>query len=170
MTLPIELEAFDVIVTLEVLSHVIDQQEFLQKLAGLLKPGGVLMLATQNRTVLQGHCILPPPGNGQIRKWVDRSELRILVDPYFEICDLFSITPIATKGLRRLLTASRLRAMQWPLIGRRLRILLEGRDWGWTLMLRAQKRPSDAQSYQAEDDECSDDGQVRSMPLPRRRD
>ena len=40
--------SFDVIVTLEVLSHVADQKAFLEKLASHLRPGGHLLLATQN--------------------------------------------------------------------------------------------------------------------------
>jgi 2-polyprenyl-3-methyl-5-hydroxy-6-metoxy-1,4-benzoquinol methylase len=53
---------FDVVVTLEVLSHVLDQRAFIGKLASHLRPGGHLMLATQNRFVLQYLNWRPPPG------------------------------------------------------------------------------------------------------------
>lgn len=45
--------SFDVAVTLEVLSHVADQPAFLARIAHMLRDGGWLMLATQNRPVLE---------------------------------------------------------------------------------------------------------------------
>jgi 2-polyprenyl-3-methyl-5-hydroxy-6-metoxy-1,4-benzoquinol methylase len=139
MTLPFEPESFDIIVTLEVLSHVADQPAFVQKLASLLKPGGSLLLATQNRPVLETRCIVPPAAEGQIRKWVDRHELRALIAPHFFISSLVSVTPTSNRFPWRLLTASKTNAVLSPLFGSRLRDWLEARDWGWTLMLRGHK-------------------------------
>jgi 2-polyprenyl-3-methyl-5-hydroxy-6-metoxy-1,4-benzoquinol methylase len=68
---------FDVIVTLEVLSHVADQAAFVRKLASHLRPGGHLMLATQNRVVLERFNRIPPPAPGQLRRWFDKYELRL---------------------------------------------------------------------------------------------
>ncbi|MGO8085324.1 class I SAM-dependent methyltransferase, partial [Rhizobium leguminosarum] len=59
---------FDVVVSLEVLAYVADQAAYVARLAGWLKPGGRLMLATQNRPVLQHFCNIPPPAPGQRRK------------------------------------------------------------------------------------------------------
>jgi SAM-dependent methyltransferase len=84
---------FDVVVTLEVLSHVLDQRAFIGKLASHLRPGGHLMLATQNRFVLQYLNWRPPPGPGQLRRWVNGRELRDLLEPEFEVSELFSTTP-----------------------------------------------------------------------------
>ena len=53
MTLDLEPEGFDVIVSLEVLAHVDDQPAFVSRIASLLRPEGMLMLATQNRSVLE---------------------------------------------------------------------------------------------------------------------
>lgn len=44
-------ETFDVVVSMEVLEHVADPQLFLRSCAQLLRPGGVMLLATLNRTV-----------------------------------------------------------------------------------------------------------------------
>jgi 2-polyprenyl-6-hydroxyphenyl methylase/3-demethylubiquinone-9 3-methyltransferase len=44
-------ETFDVVVSMEVLEHVADPQLFLRACARLVRPGGVLLLATLNRTV-----------------------------------------------------------------------------------------------------------------------
>jgi hypothetical protein len=76
-----------------VLSHVADQPAFMRKIAGLLRPGGHFIIATQNRPALQRNRI-PPPKPGQLRHWVDRHELRSLLAAQFEVVDLLSITPI----------------------------------------------------------------------------
>ena len=93
MELELGANSFDVVVTLEVLSHVADQRAFIRKLARHLRPGGHLMLATQNRFVLQYLNRRPPPLPGQLRRWVDRRELRDLLEPEFEVSELFSVTP-----------------------------------------------------------------------------
>jgi 2-polyprenyl-3-methyl-5-hydroxy-6-metoxy-1,4-benzoquinol methylase len=98
MHLDFGLRAFDVVVTLEVLSHVADQQAFLTKLASHLRPGGHLMMATQNRFVLQYLNRIGPPAPGQLRRWVDKRELRALLEPQFEVLELFSVTPRLARG------------------------------------------------------------------------
>ncbi|HNN56356.1 MAG TPA: methyltransferase domain-containing protein, partial [Novosphingobium sp.] len=92
---------YDVVVTLEVLAHVADQAAFVAKLAKMLKPGGMLVLATQNRHVLQEHNRVPAPIPGQIRQWVDRTELVNLLQPHFALVELRTITPQTNKGLWR---------------------------------------------------------------------
>src|SRR5580704_10555768 len=52
-TLDLPVNSFDAIVTLETLSHVPDQPGFLHRLAQLLKPGGFLLITTQNRSVFE---------------------------------------------------------------------------------------------------------------------
>jgi 2-polyprenyl-3-methyl-5-hydroxy-6-metoxy-1,4-benzoquinol methylase len=95
--------AFDVVVTLEVLSHVADQQAFIRKLASHLRPRGHVMMATQNRFVLQHFNRVPPPAPGQLRRWVDRQELAALLEPEFEVRELFSVTPgLARKTMGRI--------------------------------------------------------------------
>ena len=154
--------AFDVIVTLEVLSHVADPRAFLKKLASHLRAGGHLMLATQNRFVLQHLNFIPPPAPGQLRRWVDRRELRDLLAPDFEVLELFAVTPRVGHGLgiRQWLGAKGLR---WPgpagaeerggtlptarqadpvRARRRLAQSLEALGLGWTLMALARKRMS----------------------------
>jgi 2-polyprenyl-3-methyl-5-hydroxy-6-metoxy-1,4-benzoquinol methylase len=131
---------FDVIVTLEVLSHVSDRRAFIRKLAELLRPGGYLMMATQNRFVLKHFNRVPPPAPGQLRHWVDRRELRELLEHEFEVLDLFSITPRANRGIMRLINS---RKLNWPvraLVGDRLEKLKEAMGLGWTLMALARSR------------------------------
>ncbi|MCT8998068.1 class I SAM-dependent methyltransferase [Chelativorans intermedius] len=140
MTLDLGRDAFDVAVTLEVLSHVADQPAFVDKLAGHLKPGGLLMLATQNRFVLRRFNRVPPPAPGQLRRWVDRHELRHLLDSKFEVLELFSVSPRANRGLMRLVNSQKLNRPIQAIIGNRLERLKEAVGLGWTLMALARRR------------------------------
>lgn len=139
MALQLGSATFDVIVTLEVLSHVADQRAFVEKLFQHLRPGGYLMMATQNRFVLEHYNRIPPPAPGQIRHWVDRRELRDLLEGRFEVERIFAVTPKANRGPMRLVTS---RKLNWPfrlLFGDRLERVKESLGLGWTLMVLARK-------------------------------
>jgi SAM-dependent methyltransferase len=131
---------FDVIITLEVLSHVADQPAFLSKIAGHLRPGGRLMLATQNRTVLQRYNRLPPPRPGQLRRWVDRRELDLLLAREFDVRRLFSVTPWANRGIMRIVNSRTLDRPIRTVFGDRVDRLKEAAGLGWTLMALADKK------------------------------
>jgi SAM-dependent methyltransferase len=131
--------AFDVVVTLEVLAHVHDQRAFVSKLAQLLRPGGYLMLATQNRTVLQRYNRIPPPGPGQLRQWTNKEELGLLLARDFKVAEIFSITPRANKGLMRILHSRTFNRPIRALVGDRVDRFKESIGLGWTLMTLARK-------------------------------
>ncbi|MDN5927244.1 MAG: methyltransferase domain-containing protein [Hyphomicrobiales bacterium] len=141
MTLDFGGNAFDVVTTVEVLSHVADQPAFIAKLAYHLRPGGHLMLATQNRPVLERYNRIAPPKPGQLRRWVDKNELKRLLSKKFEIVEIFSITPKANKGLMRIINSRTFNRPVHALVGRRLDRLKEAAGLGWTLMALARKRP-----------------------------
>ncbi len=61
---------FDVLVSLEVVEHVADLNAFLGALASLTKPGGVIILATLNRTLKS--LALAKIGAEYILRWVPR--------------------------------------------------------------------------------------------------
>ena len=131
---------FDVIVALEVLSHVVDQAAFVAKAARLLKPGGQLMLTTQNRPVLEHYNRLPPVDPGQYRNWVDKDDLSKLLLPDFDVLELYSVTPKSNRGPMRLVVSSKIHAALSVVAGTKPRDFLERHWLGWTLMARAQKR------------------------------
>jgi 2-polyprenyl-3-methyl-5-hydroxy-6-metoxy-1,4-benzoquinol methylase len=131
---------YDVVVTLEVLSHVADQSAFVAKLASLLKPGGLLIMATQNRPVLQNYNNIPPPEPGQLRRWVDRDEFRALLETQFEVREIRTLTPNASKGPMRFLAGRRAKQMIRSIVGRGVERQLAAAGFGWTLMARATKR------------------------------
>lgn len=133
-------ERFDVAVSLEVLSHVADQPAFIKRLRDLLRPGGLLMLATQNGPVLRRFNRVPPPGPGQIRQWVDRHRLRELLEAEFDVIELRSISPRANRGPMRLVCSRTASALARRLTGIGLEPMLERLWMGWTLMALARRR------------------------------
>lgn len=136
-------DRYDVAISLEALSHVADQPAFLAKIAALLKPGDLLMMATQNRPTLERNSI-PPPGHGQRRHWVDRHELRTLLEAHFDVEELFSITPKYDRGLLKIINSDRVRRVLGQVgLGfvRDAVNRVQERAWmGWTLMALARKR------------------------------
>ncbi len=131
----------DVVVALEVLSHVRDQPAFMARIARLLGDDGVLMLATQNRYVHERIEDVKARGPGQVRQWVDAAQLRRLLEPHFEVSRMTSLHPMGHAGLLRWINSWKLESLLravglagvWK--ARRERWLL-----GHTLMVLARKR------------------------------
>jgi SAM-dependent methyltransferase len=132
-------DGYDVVVTVETLAHVADQPAFIAKISSLLRDQGHLLMATQNRIVLQHFNRLPPP-SGQRRDWTDRQQLRALVAPHFEVLELRSVTPRSNRMPLRLVTSPKVNRAVGTVFGNRFVELQERLGLGWTLMLRAQKR------------------------------
>lgn len=139
MALDFGASRYDVVVTLEVLAHVADQDAFLAKLASLLKPGGHLILATQNRPILEKYNNVAPPGPGQLRHWVDRAELEALLARHFEIKQIHTITPSASKGVMRFVAGRAAKKALRTVVGKMIEHRLAAAGFGWTLMTLAQK-------------------------------
>ena len=132
---------FDVAVSLEVLSHVANQPAFLGRIAQLLRPGGLLMLATQNRPVLERWTAIGGPIPGQLRRWVDASTLRRLVRADFDVVELTSIHPVGDQGLLRLVNSRKAnRTLAFVAGQARIDRLKERWLLGHTLMVLARKR------------------------------
>lgn len=140
MTLNFPDEGFDVVITLEVLAHVADQPAFVAKLARLLRPDGLLMLATQNRAVVERMNRTPPPIRGQVRQWVDRDELTTLLAPQFDILEMRTITPRTNRLPWRLVNNGPLNAVLKLVFGSGPERWKEAAGWGWTLMALARRR------------------------------
>lgn len=94
--------SYDMVVTQHVLAHVGDQQEFVARLAALLVKGGRLIMATQNRSVLERWSTVPGPYPGQLRHWVNARELKSLLRPHFAKIEITSVLPAGDQGFLRL--------------------------------------------------------------------
>lgn len=76
-------ETFDLVTCLEVIEHVADPASFIAELAGLLAPGGLLVLSTPNRTALSRLALIGigetvggiPPGTHDWDKFLTPDEL-----------------------------------------------------------------------------------------------
>jgi 2-polyprenyl-3-methyl-5-hydroxy-6-metoxy-1,4-benzoquinol methylase len=140
MALGIRAESFDAAIAIEVLSHIGNQAAFIAKLARCLRPGGRLILATQNRPVMERLNSVSPPRPGQLRRWVDRKELATLLAPHFLLDRVLLITPNANKGLWRLLGSRTARRFMRSVSGRFLERTVAAAGLGRTLMAMARKR------------------------------
>jgi SAM-dependent methyltransferase len=137
-SLPLPISSFDVAVSLEVLSHVADQSAFIARLATILKPGGMLILATQNRPVLERCAEIGGPIPGQIRRWVDAGQLRRLLAPHFGDLTMTSLMPVGNQGSLRILNSPKLnRLINIVVPADRVERAKERALLGRTLMVRA---------------------------------
>lgn len=104
-------ESQDIVVTLEVLSHIPDQAAFIHRIARILRPGGHLMIATQNRFVLERWEEVAPRSFGQIRHWVSPRELRGLIEAELVVEELRTVSPFAHGGILRIVNSVKLNRM-----------------------------------------------------------
>lgn len=108
LALPFAPASFDVVVSIDVLSHFADQGAFVARVAGLLRRAGLLLLGTQNRPVLERWSAIPGPQPGQIRRWVDHRRLRSLLVAEFEYVEIESVCPVGDEGILRLINSVKL--------------------------------------------------------------
>lgn len=111
MSVPLPHGTFDVVVTLETLSHVADQRAFVGRLADLLRVGGYLILTTQNRFVFERRDDVVPRSPGQRRSWVDQRGLKRLLKPRFTILSATTLEPAGHRGVLRLVNSVKLNAL-----------------------------------------------------------
>lgn len=136
-------QSFDVVVCLEVLSHVDDQRTFMRRVASLLKPNGLLILCTQNRWVLERWDAVAPPDPKQIRHWLDGSELKQLLVHDFTAVKIRSLYPVGNRGLLRVANSVKVNALGERLLGKqRLIRWKEQAGFGHTLFASARRRPT----------------------------
>ena len=94
--------AYDVVTCLETIAHVPDQEAFAQRIADVIRPGGVLLLTTQNEYIWHRTSWLQPPAEGQIRNWPSRDRLFRLFGSRFAIEKILTCAPGGDRGLPRL--------------------------------------------------------------------
>jgi 2-polyprenyl-3-methyl-5-hydroxy-6-metoxy-1,4-benzoquinol methylase len=132
--------SFDVVVTLETLSHVYGQERFIHRIAQLLKPGGHLVLTTQNKFVFDRRSgVVQNPV--YIRKWVTMKTLKRLLRPEFSIFRATSLDPEGHLGVLYVLNSGKLnRIFEAGMGSARVKRLKEAAGLGQTLFVVAVKR------------------------------
>ena len=119
---------FDLIVTADSISHVPDQKAFVDRCADLLRPGGRLVLMSQNEFVYRRVSWVKPPAEGLIRRWPTRAELRTLLRERFTIEYSATVAPLeGDMGVMRLANSR----FGWGIVRR-----IVGRDRGIRLYSR----------------------------------
>jgi 2-polyprenyl-3-methyl-5-hydroxy-6-metoxy-1,4-benzoquinol methylase len=139
-TLDLPVNTFDVIVTSEVLSHVADQPAFMTRLAQLLKPGGYLLLTSQNKFVFERTANVSPP-DGWIRRWVTMKMLKNLLRPEFKLRHATTLEPEGHLGVLRLINSARINHYCSAAFGAdRVKRLKESAGFGQSLFVVAVRR------------------------------
>jgi 2-polyprenyl-3-methyl-5-hydroxy-6-metoxy-1,4-benzoquinol methylase len=132
---------YDAVVCIETFSHVPDQAAFLSRVSTLLRPGGWLILTTQNRLAFEHASGVMAQGRGQIRRWVTVGELRALASTVFRIEALSTMLPHGDRGWFRLMNGRKACAVWHLLFGvHRWRAMRERLGLGQTITLVATKR------------------------------
>ncbi len=139
-TLDLPVNHFDVVVSSQVLAHVADQPRFVHRLAQLLKPGGFLLIDTQNKYVFERTANVPP-NDGWIRQWVTMKTLKNLLREDFTIRRANTVEPEGHLGLLRIINSVRLNNYLNAVIGEaRVKRLKERAGFGQSLVVIAMKR------------------------------
>jgi 2-polyprenyl-3-methyl-5-hydroxy-6-metoxy-1,4-benzoquinol methylase len=131
---------FDLIVSQEVIAHVMDQADYVARIAKMLKPGGYLVLTTANPIVMN-RLSEPPQPHGHIHQWLSLRDLRRLLVPSFEMLKHTTIMPRGDRGFLRIVNSSVLHAVLWRLFtGERVQRFKEWAGWGYTIIVVARLR------------------------------
>ena len=107
----LEKEAYDIVVSQEVLEHVEDQGGYLDLAADRLKPGGWLILTTPNAWVQarRSPAELEAWGLQPIENWVDRRALAVLLRRRFRVESMTTILPgIGAGGVLMFMNSTKL--------------------------------------------------------------
>ncbi len=130
---------FDVVVVVETLSHVVDQEQFIERIAYLLKQGGALILTTQNKFVFD-RCNVGP-NVGYRRQWVTMRRLKELLNPKFSVTRATSLEPKGHQGILRIVNSCKLNRLFAAVFGEgRIKQLKEDAGMGQTLFAVASRR------------------------------
>jgi SAM-dependent methyltransferase len=104
-------ETSDIVVSVDSVACFRDQDAALSNVRRMLAPGGYLVLSTVNPFVYERISSVGPPGEGQVRKWLSRRELRALLErTSFEPVVRRTIMPAGDQGLLRWLNSPKLNA------------------------------------------------------------
>ncbi|MGH7681360.1 MAG: class I SAM-dependent methyltransferase [Candidatus Eiseniibacteriota bacterium] len=140
---PLPKAHYDLVVSQQVIAHVVDQTRYVERAASLLKSKGYLIVTTPNRFVMdrlgdQGWDATPPE---HIEQWLDRNDLHRLLTTRFEILRSTSILPMGDRGILHFVNSAKLnRILGLAVSAERLEAWKERAGLGYTLIVLARKR------------------------------
>lgn len=131
---------FDLVVSQDVIAHVTDQPEFVERAARLLRAQGHLIITTTNRFVVE-RMGLPPQPPEHIERWLTMRLLRKLLAPHFDVLHADTVMPVGHQGVLRVTNSPKLNATLGRLIApARLERAKERMGLGYNLVVLARKR------------------------------
>lgn len=134
---------FDFVVCADALAHMRDQAACIDRIARLLRPGGTLLLMTQNAFVWRRRSRSKSLGRGQHQVWPSAARYRALLAPHFETIDVTSFDPGGDMGVLWWVENRYVRGGMGRLVGRqRWRRLLERMHLGRERVYVARRRSS----------------------------
>lgn len=131
---------FDLVVSQDVVAHVIDQSGYIAIAARALKQGGHLIITSTNRFVVT-RMDLPPQPPEHIERWLDMRSFRRLLQSHFDIIRTTTVMPMGSRGVLRLINSGRLQSLLRPLISpQKLAAAKERLGLGYNMIAVARKR------------------------------
>ena len=138
--IPLPANHFDVVVSQEVIAHVLDQVAYVDRAAHVLKPGGYLIITTPNKFVIKRSDFFPPQPPEHIERWLTIRLLKRLLRTRFQVLRSTSILPMGNCGILRLVNSAKINAVLASFVSRRhIEALKEQLGLGYTLILLAKK-------------------------------
>ena len=137
---------FDVAVSQEVIAHVENQPNYVEKVSRILKPGGYLIMTTGNKFVMDrlgdvGWIQYP---SEHIENELTSTQMKRLLRAHFKLLSFGTIIPHGTKGILRIVNSPRLAALFVPLIGQeKFDGIKERAGFGYQMVALVQKKSAD---------------------------
>jgi len=133
---------FDLVVSQEVIAHVMDQAEYLSRITKMLKPRGYLVLTTANPIVMN-RLSEPPLPDAHIHRWLSLRDVRRLLAPSYDVLAHTTIMPRGDRGFLRIVNSPTLHKVLWRVFtDARVQRFKEWAGWGYTIIVVARLRES----------------------------
>jgi len=146
--IPLTTEPVDIVVCQEVIAHVSDPPGLIERISGVLKPGGYLVITAANRLVMNRVRfsdgivgVGPEDPDEHIKKWPSMGDLKRLVKTNFKILRATSVIPLGNRGILRVVNSQKLNQLLGRLVSpQRLEALKEELGFGYSIIVMGQKR------------------------------
>ena len=142
--LPLPAEHYDVVISQEVIDHVEDRVAFLDRATSLLKPGGHLILACNNKFVIDrlSERELPRQPPEHISHFLTVRGWKHLLRSRYRVLRVKTLVSIGSIGILRMVNSSKLNAaLNFFLPRHSIEALKEWAGLGYIIVIVARKRP-----------------------------
>jgi 2-polyprenyl-3-methyl-5-hydroxy-6-metoxy-1,4-benzoquinol methylase len=129
---------FDIVVSQEVIAHVTDQRDYIERITRMLKPNGFLVLTTANKVVMD-RLVHPPDPPAHIKRWTGWREIQHLLQHRYRVLKRTTVVPRGNRGFLRIVNSAKLNvALELIFSPPQIERFKERAGWGYTLLVLAQ--------------------------------